>query len=126
MNLFLVTCVYKDGLSERSFRVVRASSEEDVARHMIRDYSSWQVFIENAIFPVWLHDEKEGPRELWESMNRVILTGEDSKKLRDLFNLWFSTLSQERLLLWIRRTRVDGGSAAQLAIHEIREIEEMG
>ncbi len=54
MNLFLVTCVYKDGLSERSFRVVRASSEEDIAEHMIRDYSSWEVFIENAIFPIWL------------------------------------------------------------------------
>ncbi len=126
MNLFLVTCVYKDGLSERSFRVVRASSEEDIAQHMIRDHSSWEVFIENAIFPLWLQDEKEGPEELWESMNRVILTREDSKKLRGLFDLWFSTLSAERLLSWIRRTRVDGGSAAQLAIHEIREIEEMG
>ena len=126
MSLFLVTCVYKDGLSERSFRVVRASSEEDIARHMIRDSSSWKGFIENAIFPVWLYDEQEGPKELWASMNRVILTREDSKKLRDLFDLWFSTLSPERLLLWVRRTRVDGGSAAQLAIHEIREIEEMG
>ena len=126
MNLFLVTCVYKDGLSERSFRVVRTSSEEDIAEHMIRDCSSWEVFIENAIFPVWLYDEEEGPKELWDSMNQVILTKEDSKKLRDLFDLWFSTLSPERLLLWIRRTRVDGGSAAQLAIHEIGEIEEMG
>ncbi len=126
MNLFLVTCVYKDGLSERSFRVVRASSEQDIVRHMIRDYSSWEAFIVDAIFPVWLHDKEEGPKDLWDSMNRVILTAEDSKKLRDLFSLWFSTLSPERLLSWIRRTRVDGGSAAQLAIHEIREIEEMG
>ncbi len=126
MYLFLVTCVYKGGISARSFRVVRAASEEDIARHMIRDYSSWEYFIEQSIYPVWLFDDEEGPKDLWYSMNQMILTREDSKKLKDLFDLWFSTLSPERLLQWVRRTRVDGDSAAQLAIHEIREIEEMG
>ncbi len=126
MNLFLVTCVYKGGVSARSFRVVRAASEEDIARRMIREYSSWEDFIEQSIFPVWLYDDDEGPKDLWDSMNQIILARDDSKKLKDLFDLWFSTLSPERLLQWVRRTRVDGDSAAQLAIHEIREFEEMG
>ena len=124
MNLFLITCVFDEGLYERSFRVVRASSKEDVARHMLRDYSSWEVFLEQSIFHVWLYDDEEGPKDLWDSMNRMIVNKEDSDKLKKLFDLWISSLSPERLLEWIRRTRVDGDSGAQLAIHEIKEIED--
>ena len=58
-------------------------------------------------------------------MNRVILNQEDTEKLETAFRAWIITLTPERLLEWIARTRVDGDSRAQLAIHEIKEIEKV-
>ena len=123
MALFLVTCVIDEGVYESSFRVVEASSKEDVAKYMLSNYDSWEDFIFRSIFYIWLYDDKEGPKELWDSMRRVIINEEDSNKLRNAFKPWFLSLSPESLLNWIHRTRVDGDSSAQLAIYEIKEIE---
>lgn len=125
MALFLVTCVIDEGVSERSFRVVNASSREAVARYMLTNYASWEDFIARSIFYLWLDDRKEGPRELWDQMRHVILNAEDSQTLRNVFTPWFANLSPQQLLTWIDRTRVDGSSSAQLAIYEIKDIEEV-
>ncbi len=57
-------------------------------------------------------------------MGRVISSREDGDKLRNHFRSWFMNLSPEEILKWIRRTKVDGDSSAQLAIHEIGAIKE--
>ncbi len=61
MALFLVTCVFDQGLTASSFKVVKASSQADVARDMLKDYASWENFVENSIFYGWLYDDEEGP-----------------------------------------------------------------
>lgn len=123
MALFLVTSVYDDGVSEGSFRVVKASSREAVARHILAHCDTWEPFITSSIFHLWLHDPEAGPMELWEGMNRVILNAEDRQKLMKVFIPWLRQLSAETFLQWVARTYVDGGSQAQLTIHEIRDIE---
>ncbi|MEM8809092.1 MAG: hypothetical protein AAF921_23285 [Cyanobacteria bacterium P01_D01_bin.44] len=125
MALFLVTCVIDEGVYDGSFRVVEANSVVDVAGYMLSDYDSWRWFLKSSLFYIWLYDREEGPTQLWESMNRVILNREDSDRLESAFSAWFKTLTPERLLEWIGRTRVDGDSSAQLAIHEIKVIEKV-
>ena len=125
MGLFLVTCVIDEGVYDNSFRVVKANSAADVAQYMLSQYESWQGFLKNSVFYIWLYDREEGPTQLWESMNRVILNQEDAEKLETAFRARIMTLTPERLLEWIARTRVDGDSSAQLAIHEIKEIEKV-
>lgn len=123
MALFLVTSVYDDGISESSFRVVKAPSREAVARHILAHCDTWEPFITSSIFYLWLNDPQVGPNELWESMNRVILNAEDRQKLMNVFIPWIRLSSAETFLQWVARTYVDGGSQAQLTIHEIRDIE---
>ena len=123
MALFLVTRVYDEGFSERSFRVVKASSREAVARHILAHYDTWEYFITSSIFCLWLDDPHVGPKELWEGMNRVIVNGEDRQKLMNVFIPWVCQLSAETFLQWVARTYVDGSSQAQLTIHEIHDIE---
>ena len=124
MALFLVTCVIDEGVYESSFRVVKASSREAVAKYILTHYESWEDFISRSIFYLWLDDREEGPKELWDRMRHVILNEEDSQTLRNAFTPWFLNRSPKQLLTWIDRTRVDGDSSAQFAIYEIKEIEE--
>ena len=72
MALFLVTCVIDEGVYESSFRVVKASSREAVAKYILTNYESWEDFISRSIFYLWLDDQEEGPKELWDSMRHVI------------------------------------------------------
>jgi len=123
MALFLVTRVYDEGMSERSFQVVKASSRKAVAIHILTHYETWEYFITSSIFYLWLEDQDEGPKELWEKMNRVILNAEDRQKLMDVFIPWVCQLSPEAFLKWVDRTYVDGSSQAQLTIYEIHTIE---
>ncbi len=123
MALFLVTRVYDEGFSEHSFRVVKASSREAVARHILAHYDTWEYFITSSIFRLWLGDPQVGPKELWEGMNRVIINAEDRQKLLNVFIPWVSQLSAETFLQWVDQTYVDGSSQAQLRIHEIHDIE---
>lgn len=125
MALFLVTCVIDEGVYKNSFRVVEAASREKITKYMLDHYEFWEDFLLRSVFYIWLYDQKEGPVELWNRMNRVIVTREDSDKLENLFRSWLITLSPEALLKWIDRTRVDGDSSAQLAIHEIENIEKI-
>lgn len=124
MPLFLITCVYDEGVYESSFRVVNAPSREDVARYILTNYESWEDYLSRSIFYLWLYDKHEGPAELWESMRYVIMNEEDSRKLRSLFVPWLLRLSPQEFLKWADRTHVDGDSQAKLAIHTIKEIEE--
>lgn len=124
MALFLVTSVFDEGVYENSFRVVKASSREAVAKYILNHSKSWENFISSSLFYLWLSDPKEGPKELWDRMRHVILNEEDRQKLMNLFTPWLLKLSPQEFLKWADRTRVDGDSDAQLAIYEITHIEE--
>ncbi len=91
MPLFLVTCVYDEGIYESSFRVVEAPSRLAIAESMLRDPYPWQDFLYRS----------------------HLLDGVEDKR-------W----SAEELLKRIDATHVDGDSDAQLAIHEIKQIEQ--
>jgi hypothetical protein len=123
MALFLISRVYDEGFSERSFRVVKASSRVAVTRHILAHYDMWEYFITSSIFCLWLDDPNVGPKELWEGMNRVIINAEDRQKLMNVFIPWVCQLSPETFLKWVDRTYVDGSSQAQLTIYEIHDIE---
>ncbi len=123
MALFLITCVYDEGVYESSFRVIKASSREAVAKYILNHYESYEDFVRRSIFCEWLYDRKEGPAELWDSMNHVILNSADSDKLMNVFRPWILSLSPEKFLRWADRTGVDGDSEAKLSIYEIKEIE---
>jgi len=117
--------VYDEGIYQSSFRVVNASSREEVAQYILTHYDSWEDYLSRSIFYLWLYDQNEGPTALWESMGHVIMNEEDSKTLMNRFIPWVLQLSPQELLTWADRTHVDGDSHAQLAIHEITEIEEV-
>ncbi|MDM8551478.1 hypothetical protein QUF72_15435 [Desulfobacterales bacterium HSG2] len=123
MALFLITCVYDEGVYESSFRVVKASSREAVAKYILSHYESYEDFVTRSIFYKWLYDPKEGPVELWDSMNHVILNSEDKNKLMNVFKPWILNLSPEEFLKWADRTRVDGDSEAKLSVYEIKQVE---
>lgn len=123
MALFLITCVYDEGVYESNFRVVEATSREVIAEYILKNYDSFADNLERSVFYKWLNDNKVGPKDFWEKMNRVILNATDSKNLIDLFKIWFLSLSPKEILEWIDRTSVDGDSEAQLAIYEITKIE---
>ena len=124
MALFLVTCVFDEGVYENTFRVVKASSREAVAKYILNNYESWENFISRSVFYIWLSDEKQGPKELWDRMRHVILNEEDSQKLMNMFTPWLLKLSPQEFLKWVDRTSVDDDSHAQLTIYEIKHIEE--
>jgi len=125
MALFLITCVYDEGVYKSNFRVVEAVSREAVAQHILKNYESFADYLERSIFYKWLNDKEVGPNEIWEKMNRVIVHAKDSEKLHQLFKTWFLSLSAKEVLKRIDQTSVDGDSHAQLAIHEITEIEKV-
>ena len=125
MALFLVTCLYDEGIYESDFRIIEAQSREAVAEYILRNYADWEDWLHRSVFYKWLNDKDIGPRDLWESMRRVILNREDGEKLEALFEPWLRSLSSAALLEWIDRTGVDGDSEAQLAICEITEIEQI-
>ena len=53
MALFLVTCVFDEGVYENTFRVVKASSREAVAKYILNNYESWENFISRSVFYIW-------------------------------------------------------------------------
>lgn len=125
MALFLITCVYDEGVYESNFRVVEAASREAVAQHILKNYESFADYLERSVFYKWLNDKEVGPNEIWEKMNRVIVHADDSEKLHQLFKTWFSSLSAKEVLKRIDQTSVDGDSQAQLTIYEVINVEKV-
>ena len=123
MALFLVTCLYDEGIEDWNFRVVEATSPEAVAAYILKNYDSFYDYIDRSVFCKWLYDEEVGPKELWKEMRQVIINKEDDDKLQKLFKPWFLSLSPKEILEWIENTSVDGDSHAQMAILEITNIE---
>jgi hypothetical protein len=123
MALFLITCVYDEGVYEGDFRVLEASSREAIAKYILDNYESFKDFVESSVFYEWIYDEAVCPEEVWEKTGgRMIITHENSDELHSRFQTWFLKLSPEEVLEWIDKTHVDGDSQAQLAIYEITEI----
>ncbi len=123
--MFLITCVYDEGIYEDNFRVVEAVSREAIAEYILKNYEIFADYLDRSIFYKWLDDQEVGPKEFWEKMHRVILNAEDRQKLKDIFKPWFLSLSPQEVLEWTDRTSVDGDSYAQMAIHEITKIEKV-
>lgn len=100
IELYLVTSLYDEGMSESSFRVVRAESELAIAAHMLACPHQWQHFLENARPRDWQHPDRN-LGTLWDCVQQPSMTA-------------------ERLLELIGMTSVDGDSAAQLTIFPVR------
>lgn len=123
MALFLITCIYDEGIEDWNFRTVEASSREAVAQYILNNYDSFFNYLDRSVFYNWLNDKEVGPTELWQQMKRTIHNQADSDKLNILFKPWFLSLSPEEVLNWIDNSSVDGDSEAQMAILEITNIE---
>ena len=125
MALFLITCVYDEGVEDWNFRVVEARSREAVAEYILKNYDSFFDYLNRSVFCEWLYDEEVGPVELWEQMGKIIMNKADKDKLQKLFKPWFFSLSPEQVLDRIDNTSIDGDSVAQMAIHEITNVEKI-
>jgi hypothetical protein len=96
--LFLVACVYDEGVEATSFRVVKAASRLAVVQAIVENPDIWSKF---------LHDA-----HLYDPIvrgNRPYYTDP-------------CTVSAEEALRLIDRSSVDGDSRARLSIHPIAEI----
>ena len=98
MPLFLITSVCKDGVDERSFRVVEAESVLAIAQNILDDPYTWEPLLNNT--------------ELWWDLTRY------EYKYGEPLG-W----TAEELLDRIDATWMDGDSRNQVRIHEIAEIE---
>ena len=96
--LFLVACVYDEGVYESSFRVVEATSRLAVAQAIVDKPDIWSKFLRDA----YLYDP--------------IVRG----------NMPYYAdpcpVSAEEALRLIDRSNVDGDSRAQLSIYPITEV----
>ncbi len=96
--LFLVTCVYDEGVYETSFRVVEAPSRLAVAQHIVDQPDIWNQFLHDA----HLYDPIiRGNRPYYADPCPV--TAEEALRLID-------------------HSSVDGDSRAQMSIHPVTEI----
>ena len=96
--LFLVACVYDEGVYPGNFRVVEAPSRLSVAAQIVKSPDIWSGFLHNA----HLYDPiVRGNRPYYADPCPV--TAEEALRLID-------------------HSHVDGDSRAQLSIHPITEI----
>ena len=96
--LFLVACVYDEGIYETSFRVVEADSRLAVAQAIVENPDIWNKF---------LHDSR-----LYDPIVRGNMP----------YYVDPEPVAAEEALRLIDRSRVDGDSRAQMSIHPITEI----
>ncbi len=99
MPLYLVTSLYDEGISAANFRVVEAASKRDIAAHMLVQADQWIFFLQRSFPQDW---RGGGP-----NLGSLLDCARDP------------AMTPERFLELIDMTRVDGDSAAQLAIHAI-------
>jgi len=96
--LFLVACVYNEGVEATSFRVVEAASRLAVVQAIVENPDIWSKFLHDA----QLYDPiVRGNRPYYADPCPV---------------------SAEEALRLIDRSTVDGDSRARMAIHPIAEI----
>ncbi len=81
MPLFLVTCVYNEGVYENDFRVVEAPSRLAVAEELLREPYRWYDFLNRS----FLWDGVEAPHwsaaELLERIDGSYVDGDSRAKL---------------------------------------------
>ncbi len=99
-NLYLVASLFDDGIRESNVRIVRAESEFAIAEHILACPHQWQCFLEQSRPEDWQHPEQD-LGTLWDCVQN-------------------SELTPEKLLTLIGMTRVQGRTAAQLAILPVR------
>jgi hypothetical protein len=97
-TLFLVACVYDEGVYETSFRVVEADSRLAVAQYIVDSPDIWSKFLHDA----YLYDPiVRGNMPYYADPQPV--TAEEALRLID-------------------RSSVDGDSRARMSIYPIRDI----
>lgn len=99
MPLYLITSLIDEGIYSSSFRVVEVPSKLALAEHMLSHSFQWRWFLERSYPRDWLR-QSTSVGSLWDCIQA-------------------QTLTPEQFLELINKTRVDGDSEAQLAIHEI-------
>ena len=82
MALYLVTCVYDEGVYENDFRVVEAESLLDVARHITQHPYRWADWLRRAYLWEEVRDEEWTPEELFEAINNTSVDGDSDAQMR--------------------------------------------
>lgn len=81
MPLFLVTCVYDEGVYESSFRVIEAPSRLAVAESMLRNPYPWQDFLDRSYLLDGVEERRWTPEELLERIDASYVDGDSIAKL---------------------------------------------
>ena len=107
MALFLITSLFDEGMDESDFQVIEAESKSAIAQHMIDHPQQWEHYL-NRAYPRDWQDHTFNVGSLWECVHNPEITS-------------------ERLLELVDMTGVDGDSASQLRIFEVKvqQLEEV-
>jgi len=100
MPLFLVTSLIDEGMYENDCQLVEAASMLAVAQHMLEHPHQWENYLRSAYPKDW-QDRTFSVGSLWDCVNQPDITA-------------------ERFLQLINLTSVDGDSASQLRIFEVK------
>ncbi|MEP7338974.1 MAG: hypothetical protein ABI977_14660 [Acidobacteriota bacterium] len=81
MPLFLIACVYDEGLYESSFRVVEAPSRLAVAEYMLREPYRWQDFLDRSYLLNGVEEKRWSASQLLERIDATYVDGDSQAKL---------------------------------------------
>ena len=81
MPLFLVTCVYDEGVYESNFRVVEATSRLAVAECILREPYRWYDFLDRSYLWDGVEEVRWSAAELLERIDGSYVDGDSRAKL---------------------------------------------
>jgi hypothetical protein len=81
MSLFLVTCVYDEGVYESNFRVVEAPSRPAVAEYMLREPYRWYDFLNRSYLWDGVENRRWSAEELLQQIDNSYVDGDSRAKL---------------------------------------------
>ena len=82
MALYLITCVYDEGIYDNDFRLVEAESLLDVARHITQHPYRWADWLRKAYLWEEVRDEEWSPEELLEQIGKTHVDGDSRAQMR--------------------------------------------
>ncbi|GAB4385107.1 MAG: hypothetical protein Kow00121_49590 [Elainellaceae cyanobacterium] len=80
MSLFLITCLYYEGISPNLFCLVEAESRLAIAQHMLEHPEPWGYFLYRAFHQEQM-DSTLTPEELLERIDRSHVDGDSAAQL---------------------------------------------
>ncbi|MGH9846335.1 MAG: hypothetical protein ACREEM_47155 [Blastocatellia bacterium] len=81
MALFLVTCVYDEGIYESSFRVVEAPSRLAVAENMLNNPFHWKTFLDSSYLWDGVEEKRWNTEELLDRIDSTHVDGDSRCQL---------------------------------------------